>query len=262
MDTEFGNTMQPGGTAFTELVDSQDRIWASLSNGILTEYPDLVVSLFRLMDTGALDESFNIPEIIQFDDNDNEIKSYANTMIEDSDGKYILGGSFQKYNGTLIKGLAKIEDNGDLISEFMNGQGMDEAIWGTWSNYSNITSIEKLPEGKLLIGGRFSSFGGEPYSCLVRLQPSGFVGLDDIEGRGKLKLYPNPAQNTVRFEAPDKNQSVEQIEIFDLHGRRVKSQKLNGLHTAIDVSNLHRGVYLVKARTNDAVYSQTLVLVH
>jgi hypothetical protein len=92
------------------------------------------------------------------------------------------------------------------------------------------------------------------------LQPNGFVGLHENEGRGKLKLFPNPAQNTVRFEIPDKNERIEQVEIYDLNGRMVQAQNLNSLQAAIDVSGLQRGVYLVKARTADGVYSQKLVL--
>ncbi len=259
VDTEFENVLEDQGTAFAQLIDSQDRIWLIAVNGSLADFPSIHPSIFRILPNGLHDTEFTIPEILLDYDGD-LLNSYSSTVVEDEDGRFIVAGFFNKYNGVDKNGLVKIEDNGGLIEDAFGGMGTDEAVWGTYSEYAGITTIKQLPDGNLLLGGRFSSFGGESYSCLVRLQANGFVGLDENKGRGKLKLYPNPAQNTVRFETPDKNQRVEQVEIFDLSGRLVKVQNLQGKQLAIDVSALHRGVYLVKARTADRVYSQTLVL--
>lgn len=260
VDTEFESVLVNQGTAFTQLIDSQDRIWAIIGNGHLIDFPDSQTSLFRVSADGFLDNAFEIPIIQRVNDNNDLVQSYSSILVEDEDGRFIVAGFFNQYNGVDKNGLIKIEDDGALIEEAFDGMGTDEAIWGSYTEYAGITTIKQLPDGKILLGGRFSSFGGESYSCLVRLQPSGFVGLNDIEGRGKLKLYPNPAQNTVRIEVPDKNEQVSQIEIFDLSGRLVKSQSLNTLQAVIDVSDLHRGLYLVKAKTDSGVYSQTLVL--
>lgn len=112
-----------------------------------------------------------------------------------------------------------------------------------------------------MIGGQFSSFGGEPYSCLVRLQPSGFVGTDDHAKRGALNVYPNPARQYFRIELPNNNQRIERVDILDLHGRTVLSPGLqHGGDFSINIEGLPPGMYLVKAQSTDGMYTEKLIV--
>ncbi len=77
---------------------------------------------------------------------------------------------FIEINGAPYRRLAKIQDDGNVIPAAMEGATPDSAVWGGWTSPSGpvmgagISVVEKLPDGKLLPGGRFSSFGGEPYN--------------------------------------------------------------------------------------------------
>jgi hypothetical protein len=57
-----------------------------------------------------------------------------------------------------------------------------------------------------------------------------------------LELYPNPATNVVQLEA---TANMSKAVVYDLSGKAVLSQELNGLVGTVDVSNLESGAYLM-----------------
>lgn len=70
--------------------------------------------------------------------------------------------------------------------------------------------------------------------------------IDNIYGEvsGSLSVYPNPAVDNVRVSAAD---SLGEIEIFTLDGRRVVIVESDAATTTINVSQLTSGVYLMRA---------------
>lgn len=70
--------------------------------------------------------------------------------------------------------------------------------------------------------------------------------IDNIYGdaSGSLSVYPNPAVDNVRVSAAD---SLGEIEIFTLDGRRVVIVESEAATTTINVSQLTSGVYLLRA---------------
>src|SRR5690606_460374 len=151
---------------------------------------------------------------------------------------------------------------GELIIDAFSGLGDDSHVWGSYSTYygGRVSVVKKLSDGKLLFGVEFSSFGGEPYSCLVRLEPSGYVGVDEKEGRGKLKIFPNSAGKYINISLPDKNQSLKQAEIYDLNGRLVKTVTAIDISGKIELVNLPQGIYVVKAISENQVYTGKLAV--
>jgi hypothetical protein len=62
----------------------------------------------------------------------------------------------------------------------------------------------------------------------------------------KIKIYPNPATNSLTLskeEGINKNTSVF---IYDIYGREIKQLKIKNNKQKIDISNLEKGVYFVK----------------
>gem|GEM_PF-5856580 len=94
----------------------------------------------------------------------------------------------------------------------------------------------------------------------MRLQPSGFVGVDDKEGRGKLKIWPNPANGSIRVALPESNERIERIEIADLQGRVVRVYPGNQISNALELAGLNAGIYIVCAWSEKGVYTQKLIL--
>lgn len=77
------------------------------------------------------------------------------------------------------------------------------------------------------------------------------LGIDQFDDAPKLALWPNPAQNTIQFSGAN----VAQVVIFDLLGKQVLSQNLVSGISAVDISNLTNGMYLVQAADSNGTIS-------
>ncbi len=279
VDTTFAQVFEPGAlTIFTNLVDSQDRIWVgrSVLTPLINE-PYNHSGLIRLLPNGVLDTTFNQLVFNGYNsgslENPGSIAYVSAGVFEDIDGTFILYGDFVDVNGEQNRNIIKVYDSGALIDGAFENTRPDSTTWSNWSHMagpimsSSIKDIVRLPDGKLLIGGRFSSFGGEPYSCLVRLQPRGFVGLDENEGRGKLKLWPNPmvlnsGNNSIYLSAPSQPERISTVEIFNLQGQQVLQKQFNAIGAPISITlpALPSGLYVVMAISENTQYTQKLIL--
>ncbi len=261
VDNTFINSFSEGDSGFILGVDSQDRTWLRFSQVWPIDDLSGESTVFtRILPTGEIDPNFNPPALFTYDSEGFWVRNWPSDFLELPDGRFIIVGAINEANGLPKRGIMMIEDDGTVIEEAFEDWGADEAVWGTFVRNPAVTVIRQLPDGKLLLGGRFSSFGGEPYSCLVRLQPNGFVGVDEKEGRGKLKIWPNPTSDNIRVALPNENERIERIEIADLQGRLVQVNSGYQASNSIDVSDLNAGVYLVRAWSEKGVYTQKLIL--
>ena len=73
------------------------------------------------------------------------------------------------------------------------------------------------------------------------------VGSTLVEGSGDIRaeIYPNPAEDWVHIRVQNGNS----VRIFDIAGHVVQSMSIENMETVMDVSELHRGVYLMEVRT-------------
>lgn len=93
-----------------------------------------------------------------------------------SDGKIIVGGLFSTFNGVTRNRLARLNVNGSIDPSFNTGSGF--AGSGT-TNGVYCTKIQS--DGKILVGGDFTSFNGTPFNKYGRLNTNctidnGFTG--------------------------------------------------------------------------------------
>jgi uncharacterized delta-60 repeat protein len=96
------------------------------------------------------------------------------------DGKILIGGSFTAYNGVSCAHLALINSDGTLDATFSAGVA---------GSLSALTTITIQSDGKILIGGRFSTCNGMSRNNIARLNSDGSLdeafltaggGTDDI----------------------------------------------------------------------------------
>lgn len=106
----------------------------------------------RLLANGDLDMSFD-------PDANNAVRVAALQV----DGKIVIGGAFTQVQGTNCNGIARLNSDGTIDSTFHPISG----IAGT------VLSIVIQPDGKVLIGGFFSSVNGLPCTGLARLNADG-----------------------------------------------------------------------------------------
>lgn len=80
-----------------------------------------------------------------------------------ADGKFILTGNFTTYNGIARNRIARINPNGSLDETFNPGTGANSQIF--------VAKIQT--DGKILIGGNFTSFNGASRNRITRLNGDG-----------------------------------------------------------------------------------------
>ena len=112
--------------------------------------------LVRLNANGSIDSSFLIRT--GFD-------KIVYAIALQSDGKIILGGSFQTYNGTTQKRILRLDSNGNLDTTFDSGNGFSNG---------DVRSILVEPDDRILVGGTFSGTYKSNVSLrLIRLLKNG-----------------------------------------------------------------------------------------
>jgi uncharacterized delta-60 repeat protein len=119
----------------------------------------------RLNADGSLDTSFNPGT---------GASNTVSTMTLQPDGKIIIGGDFQAYNGTGRNSIARLNTNGTLDATFNPGTG---------ANYWVYTTTLQ-PDGKIIIGGDFTSYNGTGRNRIARLNADGSLDASFNPGTG------------------------------------------------------------------------------
>lgn len=85
------------------------------------------------------------------------------SVLVQADGKIVVGGNFTGFNGVVINHLARLNSTGSLDPTFTPGTGPS----------STVRTLAQQPDGKLLVGGSFSTYDGQVARRLLRLLPTG-----------------------------------------------------------------------------------------
>ena len=106
--------------------------------------------LARLTASGSLDSTFN-PGTGPSD--------WVYSLALQPDGKVLVGGAFTSINGTARNDIARVNTDGSLDSTFDPGTGAN----------ATVNSLALQPDGKVLLGGAFTSINSQPRSKIARL---------------------------------------------------------------------------------------------
>ena len=89
----------------------------------------------------------------------------VNVVLPQPDGKVIVAGRFTQANNTPRNRIARFNFNGSLDTSFNPGSGAD----------AEITAAVLQPDGRIVVGGRFTSFNGFTHNRVCRLNADGSV---------------------------------------------------------------------------------------
>jgi uncharacterized delta-60 repeat protein len=90
------------------------------------------------------------------------------------DGKIIIGGTFTTYNGTTRNRIARLNADGSLDATFDPGSGANNLV--------GVITLQA--DGKIIIGGTFTTYNGTTRNRIVRLNADGSLDADFNLGTG------------------------------------------------------------------------------
>jgi|GEM_PF-6995658 len=127
------------------------------------------LSVFAWAQPGTIDLAFNAggvgPDLVAY------------TTINQPDGKILVAGAFDNYNGVSRSGIARINADGSLDTTFNPGTGLSLAT-------DLIYCMALQSDGKIMIGGTFASFNGVARANIARLNADGSVDTSFNPGSG------------------------------------------------------------------------------
>jgi len=131
-------------------------------------------NIARLNSDGSVDSSFDPGTGVT-----GESFSTVNALALQSDGKVIIGGTFTNVNGVLRSHVARLHANGDLDAAFNPAIGV---VGG--GLLAGINALGLQSDGRIVLGGDFTSVGGMARTNLARLNSGGSVDANFNPGSG------------------------------------------------------------------------------
>jgi len=163
LDTSFNVGAGANGVILTTSTQSDGKI---IIGGFFTSYSGSSINrLARLNTDGTLDTSFNVGA---------GASSTVQTTAIQSDGKIIIGGFFISYSGSSINSIARINTDGTIDTSFNVGAGAS----------STVVTTSTQSDGKIIIGGDFTSYSGSSINRIARINTDGTLDTSFNVGTG------------------------------------------------------------------------------
>ena len=126
--------------------------------------------IIRFNTNGTVDSTFTIGT---------GFNNPVETIVVQSDGKILVGGAFQTYNGSNYQNLIRLNSDGSIDATFFSTPGFDGTVY----------SIALQSDGKIVVGGAFEFYNSISSFKLIRLTTAGnYDGSFNIDW---LDLYKN-----------------------------------------------------------------------
>jgi uncharacterized delta-60 repeat protein len=158
-DTTFTTNNGTGANSniYSIAIQSDGKI---LVGGNFTTWNGTTVGrIVRLDSTGTRDTTFTT-------NNGTGANNIIYSVAIQSDGKILVGGQYTTWNGTTVGRIVRLDSTGTRDTTFTTNNGT-----GANSNYVNSIAIQS--DGKILLGGAFSTWNGTGVGYIVRLNSDG-----------------------------------------------------------------------------------------
>jgi uncharacterized delta-60 repeat protein len=173
LDTAFDTGIGFNNSVHTLAVLADGRI---LAGGSFTQYKGKPCKgIACLHPDGRLDTSF-----FHTGKGFNSRNSWVITLAVLPDGRILVGGHFTRYNGKPCNRIACLHPDGRLDTTFDTGTGFD----GSWVN-----TLAVLPDGRILVRGRFTQYNGKLCNGIACLHPDGRLDTAFDTGTGFDSLF-------------------------------------------------------------------------
>lgn len=210
-------------------------------------------NIVRLLPNGAIDTSFN--------GIGNSTDRAINDIAYDSTtNKMFIGGEFAIFDTTPVNRIIRLNSNGSLDTTFSSGTGT--AHTNTGPTYNIVQALKKQGDGKVIVGGTFTSYNGISALNITRIQPSvaggqARTGTEIYESEPEIdinamvdntiSLYPNPSHDIFNIDLSEDTKNYTDIEVFNILGVMVYKEKLAPKSlNSINLSQVVNGYYIAR----------------
>lgn len=197
--------------------------------------------LARLNSNGTLDTTFN----------SYNFTSYSIFKVKAlNDGKYIITGSFNFYDGQSSNKIAKLNNDGTIDTSFAIGTAANDFIRAT----------EIQNDGKIIIGGDFTSFNTINKNRLARLGNTILSTNANYYENTEITVYPNPAEDKIFIENSHSTLLLTSLKLYNSIGQELKSYKSTEiLDNSINLKELPNGIYYLQITTNGKIITKKII---
>lgn len=101
---------------------------------------------------------------------------------------------------------------------------------------------------------------GEHHTYLIRTNfgaTETATPVPSMQSDHKLTMFPNPANSFVKIQS---DKQIEELRIYDLSGKLILSQEFYNKNCVIDVSTLHKGLYVMQAKMGKRIENIRLMI--
>jgi len=78
------------------------------------------------------------------------------------------------------------------------------------------------------------------------------LGVNDFpEIKLSMSVYPNPTISTITLKVEDLSLNDLNIELFDIHGKKIQTEKIQNTNTIIELENLPSSIYFLKVESGN-----------
>jgi endonuclease I len=156
------------------------------------------------------------------------------------------------------------EDSGWPGSDMVTGSQLKPwalKMMMEWDIADPVSQKEKdRNEAVYLIQGNRNPFIDNPlYSGLIWGTQSGTEELPELK---TLKIWPNPAQETVTIESPHAFSDLWDLRLLDASGRVILSKSVSGQPVTLDVAPVKTGYYILLIKCNNEYLFTPLIVSH
>lgn len=125
--------------------------------GGFTNYNGVTANrIVRLNPNGSIDTSFNVGS---------GANDYVMRVYVQADGKIVICGSYYSFSGVSVNGILRLNTDGSIDQSFTPGSGLN----------GNVSSINVLADGKIIIAGNLDTYNGIQIANIVRLDSNGIL---------------------------------------------------------------------------------------
>ncbi|MDC8105570.1 T9SS type A sorting domain-containing protein [Chryseobacterium sp. B21-037] len=170
---------------------------------------------------------------------------YGEAIQRTLDGGYIIAGNAQSTNGDVTGNhgssdfwIIKTDSSGNIMWQ--------KSLGGTGNEMGR--SIIEIADGTyIVVGGTYSTDGditinkGLNDGWMVKVQTEQ-LSTTENNIKNNISLYPNPAKDLIYL---DNLPAGTTVQITDMSGRKLQSQKYNNKKSSINTSQLTNGIYII-----------------